>query len=128
MFIKNKKLAKLALIFVLLLVASPIASVFSQSQSLPRVAPPLGEQGPIQSPNDVIGLLRQILVWLATIFWIAAVIFIFWAALTYLLARGDPEKANKAKDMLKYAIIAIVIGLVAYVIPTFIDQFLRARA
>lgn len=126
MFIKNKKLAKLALIFVLLLVASPIASVFSQS--VPYVAPPLGQPGPIQSPNDVISLLRQILVWLATIFWIVAVIFIFWAALTYLLARGDPEKANKAKEMLKYAIIAIVIGLVAYVIPTFIDQFLRARA
>jgi hypothetical protein len=126
MFIKNKKLAKLALIFVLLLVASPIASVFSQS--VPYVPPPLGQQGPIQSPNDVISLLRQILVWLATIFWIAAVIFIFWAALTYLLARGDPEKANKAKEMLKYAVIAIVIGLVAYVIPTFIDQFLRARA
>jgi len=124
MFIKNKKLAG---ILGFILVASPTALVFAQGQ-IPVVQPPLGEQGPIQRPEEAIDLLRKVLVWLATIFWILAVIFIFWAALNYLTARGDQEKADKAKKMLWYAIIAIAIGLMAYAIPTFVENFLRARA
>ena len=124
MFIKNKKLAG---ILGFILVASPTALVFAQQQP-PIVQPPLGGPGPVQSPDEAISLLRQVLVWLATIFWILAVIFIFWSAFNYLTARGDQEKADKAKKMLWYAIIAIAIGLMAYAIPTFVDRFLRARA
>ena len=124
MFIKNKKLAG---IVGFILVASPTALVFAQQQP-PIVPPPIGGPGPVRSPDEAISLLRQVLVWLATIFWIVAVIFIFWAAFTYLLARGDQEKADKAKKMLWYAIIAIVIGLMAYALPTFVNRFLESRA
>jgi len=124
MFIKNKKLAG---ILGFILVASPTALAFAQQQP-PIVPPPLGGPGPVQSPEEAISLLRQVLVWLATIFWILAVIFIFWAALNYLTARGDQEKADKAKKMLWYAIIAIAIGLIAYSLPTFVNRFLQSRA
>jgi heme/copper-type cytochrome/quinol oxidase subunit 2 len=124
MFIKNKKLAS---ILSFILVASPSMMVLAQDQP-PIVPPPLGGPGPVQSPEEAISLLRQVLVWLATIFWILAFIFIFWSAFNYLTARGDQEKADKAKKMLWYAIVAIAIGLMAYAIPTFVDRFLRARA
>ena len=124
MFIKNKKLAS---ILSFILVASPSMMALAQ-QPPPIVQPPLGGPGPVQSPEEAISLLRQVLVWLATIFWILAVIFIFWSAFNYLTARGDQEKADKAKKMLWYAIVAIAIGLMAYAIPTFVDRFLRARA
>jgi heme/copper-type cytochrome/quinol oxidase subunit 2 len=124
MFIKNKKLAS---ILSFILVASPSMMALAQ-QPPPIVPPPLGGPGPVQSPDEAISLLRQVLVWLATIFWILAVIFIFWSAFNYLTARGDQEKADKAKKMLWYAIVAIAIGLMAYAIPTFVDRFLRARA
>jgi len=124
MFIKNKKLAG---ILGFILVASPSMMALAQ-QPPPIVPPPLGGPGPVQSPEEAISLLRQVLVWLATIFWILAVIFIFWSAFNYLTARGDQEKADKAKKMLWYAIVAIAIGLMAYAIPTFVDRFLRARA
>jgi heme/copper-type cytochrome/quinol oxidase subunit 2 len=124
MFIKNKKLAS---ILSFILVTSPSMMALAQ-QPPPIVPPPLGGPGPVQSPEEAISLLRQVLVWLATIFWILAVIFIFWSAFNYLTARGDQEKADKAKKMLWYAIVAIAIGLMAYAIPTFVDRFLRARA
>jgi heme/copper-type cytochrome/quinol oxidase subunit 2 len=123
MFIKNKKLAS---ILGFILVASPSMMALAQ-QPPPVVPPPLGGPGPVQSPDEAIQLLRQVLVWAATIFWILAVLFIFWAAFNYLTARGDQEKADKAKKMLWYAIIAIAIGLMAYALPTFVDRFLRAR-
>ena len=131
MFLKNKKLArKLASILSFILLTIPGIMVFAQqslNRDLPIVPPPLQGPGPIRSPNEAISLLRQILVWLATIFWILAVIFIFWAAFNYLFARGDEEKMKKATKMLWYAIIAIAVGLMAYAIPAFVDSFLRAR-
>ena len=127
MFIKNKKLARiLSSVLGLILVVIPIYLVFAQGVDITPVSPP-NQQGPINSPDEFISLLKKILTWIATIFWIASIIFIFWAALNYLLARGDEEKADKAKKMLQYAIIAIVIGLMAYAIPTFVENFLRAR-
>ncbi|MGB9609007.1 MAG: hypothetical protein ACPL3E_01380, partial [Minisyncoccia bacterium] len=90
------------------------------------VTPPTG-QGPITQPEDAISLLRQVLVWLATIFWIVAVLMIFWSAFKFLTSGGEDEKIKEAKKMLFYAIIAIAIGLMAYAVPTFVDRFLRAR-
>ena len=51
--------------------------------------------------------------WLFAFLLIVAVIFIFLAAFSYMTAAGDPEKMGKAKSKLIYAIIAIVIALVA---------------
>lgn len=42
-----------------------------------------------------------------------AVIMIIWAGILYLTSGGSPEKINKAKAALTYAIIGIIVGLAA---------------
>lgn len=71
----------------------------------------------ITSVGGVIGLLLRILDLARTIFWIVAVAMILWAAFLYLTAGGAPEKVTKANATLRYAIVAIVVALIATSLP-----------
>jgi len=124
MFIKNKKIIS---IFILALILVPAVLTVAQVPPPPVIQPPILGGGPITDVESGISLLRRVLIWVATVFWILTVLFILLAAFQYLFAKGDPEKANKAKDSLKYAIYAIVIALLANSLPTIVDSFLRSR-
>jgi protein-S-isoprenylcysteine O-methyltransferase Ste14 len=73
----------------------------------------LAQVSPVTSLAQVTLVINKILATAQTILFAVAGIFIIWAGFTYLGAGGDPEKTNKAKNQLVYAIIAIVIGLLA---------------
>lgn len=90
------------------------------------ISAPPGSTGPIQDPRQVIGLLNAILVWVASAFWILAVIFVFYAAYIYLTAGGDPERIKKAHKQLLYAVIAIAVALMAYGMPLLVRNILSA--
>lgn len=118
-------MSKSAILAVLgLSVLFPVLA-FAQTPTI--VTPPVGQPGPITGGSDVIGLVNQVLFWVATLFWIAAVIFIFIAAFGYLTAAGDPEKVRNASHRLLYAVIAVAVGLMAYGIPTLVNNFLSRR-
>lgn len=117
----------IALFSLMVVALFTISNVYAQTQ-VPIVPPPVGGPTPVSSPDEAIALLRKVFQWLAIIFWIVAVGMIFWAGFRYLTSGGEPEKVKSANAALKYAIIAIAIGLVAYGVPTFVDQFLRGRA
>lgn len=62
------------------------------------------------------GSLQSIL---STVFLLAggiAVIFVIVGGLKYVLSTGDPSQTAKAKDTILYAIIGLVISLLAFVI------------
>ena len=80
---------------------------------------------PIQSTDDVISIITNIAELAFQIFFIVAVLFILFAAYTYLTAGDDASKVDKAKTSLKNAVIAIVIALISTGVATIIDQFLR---
>ncbi len=120
-----KKLGILAFSSVALLsIAAPFMAL---AQTPTIVLPPTGQGGPITGGADVIALVNQVLFWVATLFWIGAVIFIFLAAFGYLTAAGDPEKVKNASHRLLYAVIAVAVGLMAYGIPTLVNNFLRGK-
>ena len=62
--------------------------------------------------------------WIYRIFFIVAAVFIIIAAFNYLTAQGDPEKVGKAKSMIIYAVIAIVVALLAFSIDIIVSTFL----
>lgn len=70
-------------------------------------------ESPIQSINDIIKILDNIAKWMYTIFFIVAAIFILIAAYNFLFAQGNPEKITSARKQVTYAVIAIIIALVA---------------
>ncbi len=123
-----KKNIKKIVLFSLVILSGAFAwNIYAQTQ-LPIVPPPVGGPTPISGPDEAIALLRKIFQWFAIIFWILAVGAIFYAGFKYLTSQGDENKVKSANAALKYAIIAIVIGIIAYGVPTFVDQFLRGRA
>ena len=71
------------------------------------------QESPINSFEDIVGLLTKAIQWMYTIFFIVAVGYILLAAYYFLTSGGDKIKVGEAKKKLLYAVIAIAVALVA---------------
>lgn len=70
------------------------------------------------------GLVCQIINW---IFWaliVMTIIFVLVAAFKYLTAAGDSEKVKSAGATLLYAVVAVVVALIAKGLPLIISSFI----
>jgi len=109
-----KKLIKYGLpIFLLVLTVSP-----ALAQNL--------EEPPVQN-KDLSSWLAVVLIitkWIYTVLLIVAVVFVLLAAFTYLTASGDPAKVKKATNMLIYAVVAVVVALIAWGIESIVRNAL----
>jgi hypothetical protein len=81
-------------------------------------------QGPLSTTAQIVGVINQFLFYFSAVFWIVAAGFVFYAAYLYLTAAGSEERLGKAKKQLLYAVIAMVIGLMAAGLPYLINVFL----
>lgn len=73
------------------------------------------------SPTGLLNLLKNVIKWVYTAFFIIAVLIILFAAYTYLTAGADPAKISAVHKQLVYAAIAIVIALIAIGVSTIIQ-------
>jgi hypothetical protein len=89
--------------------ASAALPVLALAQTLPP-SPAVDIGGVWTLVCRIFGYLFYALV-LATIF------FVILAAFKYLTASGDPEKVKAASHQLLYAAIAIIVGILARVLP-----------
>ncbi len=85
---------------------------------------PTPPASPINSFEDIVGLLNKAIQWMYTIFFIVAVGYILWAAYDFLTFGGEPKKVEDAKSKLKYAVIAIVVALVATGVSSIVASIL----
>ncbi len=76
------------------------------------------------SPSDVSRVIGRIATFMSTLLLASSVIVILAAGFIYLTAGGDETKVTTATKTLTYAVIGIVVGLVAYSIPTLIQAIL----
>ncbi len=74
--------------------------------------------------SGTVDVIKNIVKWIYIIFFIIAVMFILFAAFTYLTAAGDPEKVKTAHSQIIYAAVAIVVALIAVSVDTMISTFL----
>lgn len=72
---------------------------------------------PITGPNGVLTKVTQILVY---IIGIASVIVIIIGGLRYILSNGDANTVNTAKNSIIYALVGLVIAILAQTIVTFV--------
>lgn len=114
-----KKIYKL--LFILPVLSLAIMPVLSFAQTPPS------ENAPIQSLSGLQTWLTSLLAWLNTIFWILTAFFVLFAAFKYLTAQGDEDKIKSAKNMLIYAVIAMVVALFAGGIDTLVDNVINLR-
>ena len=99
----NKKLIYLALITLPLISLAAVTDFSGLNTS----------QTGVTSLNDVNTIVVRIVNWVIGLFFVAAVLFIFWAAYLYLTASGNPEQVTKAHNQLIYSIVAIAVALLA---------------
>jgi len=66
--------------------------------------------------GTVSGILQTVMNWLLGLLGIGAIISFVIAGIIYLTAAGDEGKTEQAKNMMTYAIIAIVVALIGYVV------------
>lgn len=121
----KKALTTLALFSVLMLAGMPLLSM-AQSGLVPGTGTVPGEPvagTPTQGVSFVYQVLNAVIIILFYVLMFVAVIYILLAAFNYLTAAGDVEKVEKAQKMLLYAVIAIVIGVLARSVPFIVKFF-----
>jgi lipopolysaccharide export system protein LptC len=90
------------------------ARTLAQSTVNSDLVYPLQEiKSPVEQASQVQERFKDVIRWVYTMFFIVAVLFILLAAYNYLLGGQDEKRIELAKKQLTYAVIAIVIALVA---------------
>ncbi len=64
-------------------------------------------------PEDIINFLRSIMDWIWRAASIIVVIFLIYAGFLFVTAGGDTTRVGSAKDMLKWALIGVVVMILA---------------
>jgi len=80
----------------------------------------------IRDIGQVFNLLGTISGWLFRFFFVIAVLFLLWGAFEYLTNSGGDKPAG-GKQRIKFALIAIIIAIVAGSIPWFLQSILVLR-
>jgi len=75
---------------------------------------------------DVMRLLRTILNIIFTIFLTVAAIFIVIGGFYFVTAQGDPEQIKKARNMVLYALIGVVVAVISRGIVTWLQTTIQS--
>lgn len=81
----------------------------------------------INSVNDVEKLINKWVGYLISLFWIASVVGMIYAAFLFLDSKGEPKKVEQAKAMVKYTIIAVVVALFSTSIKSILVSVLNGK-
>ncbi|MCK5080526.1 MAG: hypothetical protein KAQ63_00020 [Candidatus Moranbacteria bacterium] len=81
--------------------------------------------GTFQLPNaSVYDIVDNFLLWILMLFTILSVLAFVVAGVMFLMAGTSTDNTERAKNMIKYSIIGIVVGLSGYIIISLIDGIL----
>ncbi len=87
-----------------------------------------GVPGPIlTSPVQIAQLIQKVLNFIGSIVLVIALIMLLWAAILYLTAGGSEERVGRAKSYLIYAIIGIVVAVLAFSVIPFVQTVLQGQ-
>ena len=122
-----KKVLLVAALIITLSMFAAGAHAITVNPNQPNIAPfnTGATQSPIQSATGAVNLFVTIVQWVYTIFYIVAVLFILVAAYNFIQGGSSPEKVKIAKAQLQYAVIAIVVALIASGVSLVLQRFLQ---
>ena len=70
--------------------------------------------------KDATSIAKNIISILLWVVGIASVIVIIYAGITFIISAGNPSKISQAKTMLTYAVVGLVVAILAYAIVNFV--------
>lgn len=65
-------------------------------------------------------MVQQIVNWLFGILLVVAALFLILAGYFFVTAQGDPDKISKARTFVLYAMIGVMIGILAFALVQFV--------
>ena len=101
------------------LAALPFSFLFVGLANAQALNPP---PSPVQNSTGLLNVLCSFIVYFFWIVIIISVIFILYAAFTYVTAGDDTEKTSKARRTLTYAAVGIAVALLAATFPTIVGS------
>lgn len=72
-----------------------------------------------RSVDSTIGSIVDVLMWVVGIL---SVVMITWSGFRYITSAGDTSKLASAKNTLIYAVVGLIIAIMAYAIVTFVRE------
>jgi len=78
----------------------------------------------ITNLQQILDIVYSAAFWFQAFFFAMAIIYIILAAIAYLQSSGDPERIEGAKNKLIYAVVAIVVAILAFAMRSVIANFL----
>lgn len=108
---------------IMIILGLLFASVVS-AQGLQGAATELAKGSPITSTQQIFNILNSVVRYVYVIFFIVAVMFILFAAFSFLTAGGDTEKVKSARNQVLWAVVAIAIALLSVGASAIITNFL----
>jgi Na+/proline symporter len=80
----------------------------------------------IKNVSDMSSILETIVKWVYSVFFVVAVLFVLLAAYHFIQGGSNPKAVETAKAQLKYAVIAIVVALLATAVSVIIQKFMQS--
>jgi len=80
--------------------------------------------GAIAQNEDILEVVFKVINWILLVVGAAAVLFLIIGGFRYITSAGNETQVEGAKNTMTYAIIGLVIVLLAYVIARTIDSLL----
>jgi len=86
---------------------------------------------PVPKPSRAVGgglldIITKVSNTLLLLVGIVAVLFLIIGGFQYIISAGNPETVNKAKTTILYAIIGLIVTLIAWAIVSFVISALKA--
>ena len=104
--------------------ATLVSSIAVPAVAMAQLKSPTDVKLPeVQSLESLTGVSNWVIAitdWLFYFLILLTFVFILIAAYKYLTSSGDPEKVKGANQMLLYAAIAVVVGILAKTIPNLV--------
>jgi len=113
-----------ALLAPLTLFSGKVLAQTSAKDAAAKLCEENPENCPIQTVDQIFNILKTIVQYAYTIFFIVAVLFILIAAFNFLTAKGDSAKVQSARDQIKWAVVAIIIALISVGAAQIINNFI----
>ncbi len=81
----------------------------------------------ITEPSQITTIITKVMQWIAGIIMTMAIIMLLYSAVLYLTAGAAPSQLERAKNTLIFAIIGIVVAILAFSVQPFLESFLSGR-
>lgn len=109
---------------LLIAISAPLFALAISPGEVPTPSDFYIPSSPITEAGGLLKILGKAVQYVYYAFFIVAVLFIILAAYDYLTKSGEPEEIKKVHQKLLYAVIAIVVALLAVGAEAIIIQFL----